>query len=143
MQADNNKGELYQEVRKCFGTIGSLTHGSNRNNTTYKSMTSARADNLNNFLADNIPTTGTAMQLCMAYDTESFSKSATESGLNLVDDSLNCQFEVKCSADGLADATHYGALVGGVDQLQVRYDTFAMSDCVFYIDAMGRIVTQI
>ena len=84
------------------------------------------------------------MQLwCMAYGTESLSKSAIESGLNLVDGSLACQFEVKCSADGLADATHYGAPVAGLDQLQVRHDTFAMSDCVFYIDVTGRIVTQI
>ena len=30
-----------------------------------------------------------------------------------------------------------------VKALQVRYDTFAMSDCVFYIDVLGRVSTQI
>ena len=82
---ENNKGEFYQEVRKCFGTIGSVTHGSNLNDLTYRSIDFHRGDNLNNFLADNEPRTGGSLQLwTMAYDTESFSKSATESGLNTV-----------------------------------------------------------
>ena len=79
----------------------------------------------------------------MAYDTESFSKSATESGLNTVDDSLTCQFEVKFDGEGCSDQTNYAGAHADVKALQVRYDTFAMSDCVFYIDVLGRVTTQI
>jgi hypothetical protein len=35
--ATSNKGECYQELRKCFGSLGSINHGGRLNNSSYLS----------------------------------------------------------------------------------------------------------
>ena len=66
-----NPGEMYNEIRKCFGTIGSYNHGTMLNKSTFKVMA--------NTAADKVPPAGGTRQLwAAAYDFETFAKSATE-----------------------------------------------------------------
>ena len=64
----------------------------------------------------------------MAYDFETFAKSATESGINVSDRALPITMTLKKTA----------ANIGAT-----RYDTWAMCDCIIYIDLMGRMTTRI
>ena len=77
----------------------------------------------------------------IAYDFETFAKSATESGLNVADRALPVSFNYK------SDAVSTGVKkVNGTDNeanQKIRYDTFAMCDCIIYIDLMGKITTRI
>ena len=121
----DNAGEMYNEIRKCFGTIGSYNHGTMLNKTTFTPTVDAAAS--------RTPGAGEARQLFVAaYDFETFAKSATESGLNTSDRSLPVSFTVKTAAVG-----------GGVNDLVVRYDVFAMADCILYINLAGKLSTRI
>eukprot|EP01047_Picozoa_sp_COSAG01_P017871 COSAG01_NODE_956_length_12480_cov_109.564090_10_plen_232_part_00 len=123
----NNKGELFQEIRKCFGTIGSVNHGTMLNTFTITQEADERVGNGGAAFA----TTGTGRQHFMiAYDFETFAKSATESGLNVSDRALPVNLTLKKS--GLPNQMQAG-----------RLDTWAMCDCIIYIDLMGRITTRI
>ena len=83
--------------------------------------------------ASYTPGAGNARQLFVAaYDFETFAKSATESGLNTSDRSLPVSFTVKTEAVG-----------AGVNDLVVRYDVFAMADCILYINLAGKLSTRI
>ena len=66
----------------------------------------------------------------IAYDFETFAKSATESGINVSDRALPVTLTLKKT--------------GVANQMQVaRYDVWAMCDCIIYIDLMGKIPTRI
>ena len=121
-----NAGEMYNEIRKCFGTIGSYNHGTMLNKTTFTPTVDAAAS--------FTPGAGHARQLFVAaYDFETFAKSATESGLNTSDRAIPVSFTVKTAAVGAA----------AVDDLVVRYDVFAMADCILYINLAGKLSTRI
>lgn len=121
--SDDNKGELFQEIRKCFGTIGSYNHGTMLNDATFQRGTDDRHE--------TIGVSGSQRRLWFAaYDFETFAKSATESGINVSDRALPVTLSLKKTA-----ATNVN--------LAGRYDTFAMCDCIIYIDLMGRITTRI
>ena len=68
----------------------------------------------------------------LAYDFETFAKSASESGINVSDRALPVNLELTNNAT----AGHGG-------DAPCRYDIFAMSDCIIYIDLMGRVSTRI
>ena len=120
----DNAGEMYNEIRKCFGTIGSYNHGTMLNKTTFTPTVDAATS--------YTPGAGNARQLFVAaYDFETFAKSSTESGLNTSDRSLPVSFTVKTSA------------VNNVSDLVVRYDVFAMADCILYINLAGKLSTRI
>ena len=120
----DNPGEMYNEIRKCFGTIGSYNHGTMLNKTTFTPTIDAAAS--------YTPGAGEARQMFVAaYDFETFAKSATESGLNTSDRALPVSFTVKTSA------------VNNVSALAVRYDVFAMADCILYINLAGKLSTRI
>eukprot|EP01047_Picozoa_sp_COSAG01_P010798 COSAG01_NODE_464_length_16617_cov_126.274428_3_plen_263_part_00 len=122
--SNTNKGELFQEIRKCFGTIGSYNHGTMLNDATFQ-----QADDQT---AGHIGISGSQRSLWFAaYDFETFAKSATESGINVSDRALPVTLSLK------KIATTANVTVAG------RYDTFAMCDCIIYIDLMGRITTRI
>lgn len=124
--SNDNRGEMYNEIRKCFGTIGSYNHGTMLNATTF-------TETINDG-ASYAPGAGNPRQLWVAaYDFETFAKSATESGLNTSDRALPVSFTVKTSAVGNA----------AVDDLVVRYDVFAMADCILYISLDGKLSTRI
>ena len=48
----NNKGECYQELRKCFGALGSINHGGLLNSRSY--LSSVKGDTITN--AGGVPT---------------------------------------------------------------------------------------
>jgi len=121
--SNSNKGELFQEIRKCFGTIGSYNHGTMLNDSTLQTVDDERP-----------ATVGIASSqrslFMMAYDFETFAKSATESGINVSDRALPVTMSLtKRTAANVNVAT--------------RYDTWAMCDCIIYIDLMGRMTTRI
>ena len=121
----DNPGEMYNEIRKCFGTIGSYNHGTMLNKSNFKVMA--------NTAADKTPAVGEVRQLwAAAYDFETFAKSATESGLNTSDRAIPVSFTVKTSE-----------IAGAITALDVRYDVFAMADCIIYIGLDGRMQTRI
>ena len=95
-----NAGEMYNEIRKCFGTIGSYNHGTMLNKTTFTPTIDAAAS--------RTPGAGEARQL-----------------------SLPVSFTVKTEA------------VNNVSDLVVRYDVFAMADCILYINLAGKLSTRI
>ena len=66
----------------------------------------------------------------IAYDFETFAKSATESGINVSDRALPVTMTLK--KEGVANVLE-----------ATRYDTWAMCDCIIYIDLMGRMTTRI
>lgn len=123
--SNNNRGEMYNEIRKCFGTIGSYNHGTMLNATTFKQI--------EDDAAHKTPGAGNPRQLWVAaYDFETFAKSATESGLNTSDRALPVSFTVKTSE-----------VAGAITALNVRYDVFAMADCILYISLDGTLSTRI
>ena len=69
----------------------------------------------------------------VAYDFETFAKSATESGLNTSDRSLPVTMNVKRNFTA----------PGGGGTTGIRYDTYAMCDCIIYISQNGEIFTRI
>ena len=139
---EENPGELFNEIRKCFGTVGSYAHGSKLNSQTFRPMentdtSTAAAYHKGKGLAPG----NVRSNFLIAYDFETFAKSATESGLNVADRALPVSFNYK------SDAVSTGVKkVNGTDNegnQKIRYDTFAMCDCIIYIDLMGKITTRI
>ena len=140
--SNTNKGELFNEIRKCFGTIGSYAHGTSLNATTFKEMDVVDCQ------TDTVGSGTTRQSWVLAYDFETFSKSATESGINVADRALPVSLELRrgvlANSSGTGRAGIERAAGGAADANQsIRYDCFAMCDCIIYIDLMGKITTRI
>ena len=67
----------------------------------------------------------------IAYDFETFSKSATESGINVGDRALPVNLDLDIANDA------------NTGQEAARFDIFAMCDCIIYIDLAGKVTTRI
>ena len=127
--SNDNKGELFQEIRKCFGTIGSYNHGTMLNDTTFEHRAADNEELATAAGVDGVGLPSVKRSLFMiAYDFETFAKSATESGINVSDRALPITMTLQKTA----------ANIGAT-----RYDTWAMCDCIIYIDLMGRMTTRI
>jgi len=140
--SNTNKGELFNEIRKCFGTIGSYAHGTSLNATTFKEMDVVDCQ------TDTVGSGTTRQSWVLAYDFETFAKSATESGINVADRALPVSLELRrgvlANSSGTGRAGIERAAGGAADANQsIRYDCFAMCDCIIYIDLMGKITTRI
>ena len=122
--SNSNKGELFNEIRKCFGTIGSYNHGTMLNDVTFAQNADDRA------AASGLHTAARSLWVA-AYDFETFAKSATESGINTTNNAIPVEMNLKVAA---------GANTG---EQATRYDIFAMTDCIIYIGLDGRISTRI
>ena len=134
--SETNKGELFNEIRKCFGTIGSYAHGTSLNSSTVKFM------DKNDSVVANAGSGSIRQSWLLAYDFETFAKSATESGINVADRALPVSLEINRSAMTTGD-TVLAAAGGAENNQKIRYDCFAMCDCIIYIDLMGKITTRI
>ena len=133
--SNSNKGELFNEIRKCFGTIGSYNHGTMLNDVTFAQNADDRA------AASGLHTDNRSLWVA-AYDFETFAKSATESGINVADRALPVSLHLDKTAIATMRDNANGANLTN-DTGKIRYDTFAMCDCIIYIDLMGKITTRI
>ena len=152
--ASANKGEFFNEIRKCFGTIGSYAHGTMLNDSTFRASNGADGQSDAQFRDAASSDTGRATAnsnfgsgansvkqfFTIAYDFETFAKSATESGLNVADRALPVSINIVKDAVSLKDNADANLTAANG---QIRLDTFAMCDCIIYIDLMGKITTRI
>ena len=122
--ADRNLGEMYNEVRKAFGTLSSYSHGTQLDADTF-------GVNATCTVAASARGTDVSERFLIAYDFETFSKSATESGINVGDRALPVNLDLD-----IANAANTG-------QEAARFDIFAMCDCIIYIDLAGKVTTRI
>lgn len=115
-----NKGEAYQELRKAFGSLGSLAHGGVLlNDSSYYSAADAQHAQASEGL------TATPFGL----DFESFPKTTLENGINSADRSLPITLDIKRA--------------GAQAALAVDVDTFVMCDAVWYVNLDGSVSVSI
>ena len=118
-----NKGEIYQELRKLFGTLGDYTHGGVLlNNSTFM----AGNPNAANAAAGAGGATA-ALLNPKAISLESF-KGNLESGINSADKNLSMSLELRRSG-GPANTT--------------RVDMYAMCDAIFYVNLDGSVSSSV
>ena len=158
-----NAGEVFQEVRKAFGTIGAYDHKTNCQEATWR-PSYACSNNARTMMNDGVGTEdqthivgkvatdsglramsnniGCCKQNFMyGFDFEGFSKSAVQSGINTQDRSLPITLEA--TYNGVNPMT--ASVVAGAQNnaSALRVDTYAMCDIIFYIDATGNITSRI
>ena len=122
--------------------FGIAFHGTSLNATTFKDMDVVDCEDT------GVGSATTRQSWVLAYDFETFAKSATESGINVADRALPVSLELRRGELQNASATGRNGIEraagGAADGNQtIRYDTFAMCDCIIYIDLMGKITTRI
>mgnify|MGYP003664432778 CR=1 FL=1 len=109
---DDNKGEAYQELRKAFGTVGSLDHGGVLlNSASYLASPTACA------LTGGVPVLAP-----YALDFEAFNRTALESGVNSADRSLPITLELTATTASATPATT---------------DVYVLCDAIFYVNLDG------
>jgi len=117
--SETNPSEAYQELRKAFGSLGSLTHGGVLlNANTYYSdadIDHAQAGELHRFTPYGL-------------DFESFPKTTLENGINSADRSLPITLEIKRA--------------GGVNA-DMDVDCFVMCDAVWYVNLDGSVSVSV
>lgn len=138
--SSTNMGESYSELKKVFGVLGNYTHNNYINKSTFirTSRDCNRGSCYSFFTA--------------AYGFEGFSKSASESGLNVSDRALSVVCEIKRSVNGVdkaiakditTDAIKANGTFDTKECSNIRYDIFAMTDMIIYITADGSISTRV
>ena len=145
--SQDNKGELYSEIRKCIGVLGNYGHSSfindislNLGPTTVNSTTTALATCANTLAkVTGLQTTGQDQKAgtfrsstVLTYGFEGFAKTAAESGINVSDRALPVMCEVT-----RANPT------GGEGNQSIRYDIFAQVDFILYLSADGTMSTRV
>ena len=155
-----NAGEVFQEVRKAFGTIGAYDHKTNCQEASWKaSYECANASRLmavpaagQTHIVGKVGTDTGAIALAnniacckqnfmYGFDFEGFSKSAIQSGINTQDRSLPITLEAIYNGVNPMNAS----VVVNAENIAsaLRVDTYAMCDILFYIDATGNITSRI
>lgn len=144
----SNKGESYNELRKCVGVLGNYMHNSWINQLTY-AIGPLPADQIAATFDDNADSAGAADNgnganaksganksfFVAAYGFEGFAKTAAESGINVSDRALPVVCEITrgvMTTDGTAEA-----------DTRIRYDIFAETDMIIYLTADGQMSTRI
>jgi len=115
-----NKGEAYQELRKAFGSLGSLAHGGVLlNNATYYAASDTQ----------HAQAQGSLVATPYGLDFESFPKTTLENGINSADRSLPITLEIKRE--------------GAQAALAVDVDAFVMCDAVWYVNLDGSVSVSV
>ena len=145
---EDNKGELYSEIRKCIGVLGNYGHSSfindislNLGPTSVDSRTTdlptyvntlAKVDTLKGVGQDQKAGTFRSSTV-LTYGFEGFAKTAAESGINVSDRALPvmCEISRKLQTGG----------AGG--NQSIRYDIFAQVDFILYLSADGTMSTRV
>ena len=158
-----NAGEVFQEVRKAFGTIGAYDHKTNCqeaswrpsyacSNTTRLMATNAAGTEDQTHIVSKVAVNDGTLALSnniacckqnfmYGFDFEGFSKSAIQSGINTQDRSLPITLEAIYNGVNPMVAS---VLAGSENNSSaLRVDTYAMCDILFYIDATGNITSRI
>ena len=147
----SNKGESYNELRKCVGVLGNYMHNSWINQLTYAigPLPEDQIGTAAESFADNADSAGAADNgnganaksganksfFVAAYGFEGFAKTAAESGINVSDRALPVVCEITrgvMTEDGTAEA-----------DTRIRYDIFAETDMIIYLTADGQMSTRI
>ena len=155
-----NAGEVFQEVRKAFGTTNCCDASwrasyecSNIDKSMLQSGPVPHAGvGGQSFIVSKVSLdTGAAglrnniacckQNFMYGFDFEGFSKSAIQSGINTQDRSLPITLETRYNATN--PMTAGGAVGAGNTASGLRVDSYAMCDILFYIDATGNITSRI
>jgi hypothetical protein len=117
-----NKGEAYQELRKCFGALGSINHGGFLNAGTYLSDTDARLCTLAG---------GTPRYACFGLSFRSF-RHELEDGIDTSSRALPIRLQLNTK-------TVPG---GGAGNAQTM-DIYAQATILFYINMDGSVTASV
>ena len=143
---EDNKGELYSEIRKCIGVLGNYGHSSfindislNLGPTSVDSSTTALGTYVNTLAkVDTLKGVGQDQKAgtfrsstVLTYGFEGFAKTTAESGINVSDRAL----PVMCEVTRVA--------TGGNGTQSIRYDIFAQVDFILYLSADGTMSTRV
>ena len=118
--SEDNIGEVSQEVRKLFGTVGDYSHGTLINKRSSLCAPHATYPKPDAEIANFV----------WGYDFEGFSKTATESGLNISDRALTVSMQLNLKNHA-------------TNAVPLRIDTFAMCDCLIYVGLDGSVTSRI
>ena len=140
---DSNKGESYNELRKCVGVLGNYMHNSWINNLTYK-IGPSETDLIGAGFNENVAATvGGVVQpansgsgasaipsqdksfFVASYGFQGFAKTAAESGINVSDRALPVVCEI--TRDKMQNT------IGVPSDVRIRYDIFAETDMIIYL----------
>lgn len=114
-----NKGESYQELRKCFGALGSINHGGLLNATTY--LSSVDGDDATGASADRGQNPAYAP---FGISFKSW-RHELEDGIDTSSRALPCRLELTCG--------------GGAGAGNTQVDIFAQATILFYINMDGSV----
>jgi hypothetical protein len=117
-----NKGQAYQELRKCFGALGSINHGGLLNSCTY--LSNINGQGVNGTTAGTFgqnPTYG-----CFGLSLKSW-RHELEDGIDTSSRALPCRLEITSSAAGNVSTV----------------DIFAQATILFYINLDGSVSSSV
>ena len=115
----NNKGEAYQELRKCFGALGSINHGGLLNACTYLSSSTGSEVALNGGIPRYAP---------MGISFKSW-RHELEDGIDTSSSALPVRLSVTTDANGAAAAN--------------TVDIFAQATVLFYFNMDGTVSANV
>ena len=105
-------------MRKLFGTVGDYTHGTLVNKSSSRGLPTEKGGKPGKEIVNFV----------WGYDFEGFSKTATESGLNISDRALTVSMNLKLSPK---------------NPEALSIDTFAMCDRLIYVGLDGSVTSRI
>ena len=121
-----NKGEAYQELRKCFGALGSINHGGLLNSSTYLSSTTGEECNADSAAASG---GGTPRYSPMGISFKSW-RHELEDGIDTSSRALPIRLSI--TTNGVVDAT-----------VQQTVDIFAQATVLFYFNMDGSVSASV
>tara|TARA_R110002126_G_scaffold18542_1_gene70837 strand:+ start:10004 stop:11455 length:1452 start_codon:yes stop_codon:yes gene_type:complete len=121
VNAVSNKGESYQELRKCFGALGSINHGGLLNCSTYLATTDGTDVDGHAAGRGQLPAYG-----CFGLSFKSW-RHELEDGIDTSSRALPCRLELTTSAVAVAHTV----------------DIYAQATILFYINMDGSVSASV